>query len=128
MAWPPIMGFIISVLLSAPGSKGDTAAKAPPTIIAAPAANPKRAARFMELTPETSQDSTPEHATPFRSVLSFQGFPFHLQRQPALLVTVLLGTNIRQFRGQIRKPGRITGIKPGVGELLLELGHLEFRR
>src|SRR6185295_8374397 len=118
------MGFIISVLLSAGGlgSKGDTAAKAPP------AANPKRAARFMELTPETSQDSTPEHATPFRSVLSFQGFPFHLQRQPALLVTVLLGTNIRQFRGQIRKSGRITGIKPGVGELLLELGHLEFRR
>src|SRR5476649_2799040 len=53
MAWPPIIGFMISELLSANGlgSLLETAPSAPPIIMAAPAANPAMAARFMELDP-----------------------------------------------------------------------------
>src|SRR5471030_2446787 len=55
MAWPPIIGFMISALLSGTGLESilETAPSAPPIIMAAPAANPAIAACFMELTPET---------------------------------------------------------------------------
>src|ERR1700744_1807031 len=125
IACPPIMGFITPVSVSGIGlgSVLETAPSAPPIIMAAPAANPAMAARFM---------GSPGNPSGLRGInaellLLFQRLAFHLQSQPTLFIGVFLCPDFSQLRRQFGEPGGIAVIEIAVRKILFKRRHAQFR-